>query len=83
MFEVGGGCAISGAMKEGFVKVRALRTKSVQSKVLDDILSLRHFLCNFVTFWSSQGNLSNTKSRKTEENDKEKRVTISLKRDTI
>jgi len=32
----------------------------------DDILSLR----NFVTFWSSQGNLSSKKGRKTEENAK-------------
>jgi len=37
----------------------------------DDMLSLRNFLCNFVIFWSSQGNLS---SKKTEENDKEKNV---------
>jgi len=37
-------------------------------------LSLRNFLCNFVTFWSSQGNLSNKKSRKTEENNKKKNV---------
>jgi len=36
----------------------------------DDILSLRNFLCNFVTFWSSQGNLSSKKNRKTEENAK-------------
>jgi len=35
------------------------------------MLSLRNFLCNFVTFWSSQGNLS---SKKNEENDKEKNV---------
>jgi len=41
---------------------------------LDDILSLRNFLCNFVTFWSSQGNLSSKKSRKTKENTEEKNV---------
>jgi len=34
MPEVGGGCAVSGVMKEGFFKVRAVGTKSVQSKVL-------------------------------------------------
>jgi len=30
----------------------------------DDIMSLRNFLCNFVTFWSSQGNLSSKKAGK-------------------
>jgi len=30
----------------------------------DDMLSLRNFLCNFVTFWSSQGNLSSKKAGK-------------------
>jgi len=30
----------------------------------DDILSLRNFLWNFVTFWSSQGNLSSKKAGK-------------------
>jgi len=28
------------------------------------MLSLRNFLCNFVTFWSSQGNLSSKKAGK-------------------
>jgi len=41
---------------------------------IDDMLSLRNFLCNFVTFWSSQENLSSKKSKKTEENNKEKNV---------
>jgi len=34
----------------------------------DDSLSLRNFLCSFVIFWSSQDNLSNKRSTKTEEN---------------
>jgi len=38
--------------------------------IIDDSLSLRNFLCSFVTFWSSQGNLSSKKSRKTQENAK-------------
>jgi len=37
----------------------------------DDISSLHNFICNFITFWSSQGNLSSKKSRKIEENAKE------------
>jgi len=50
----------------------------------DDILSLRNFICILITFWSSQGNLSSKKSRKTEEKAKRpKRVTIQTKRVTI
>ena len=51
----------------------------------DDISSLRNFICILITFWSSQGNLSSKKSRKTgEKKYKEaKRVTIGRKRDTI
>jgi len=30
----------------------------------DDMLSLRNFYVNFITFWSSQGNLSSKKARK-------------------
>jgi len=40
----------------------------------DDISSLRNFLCILITFWSSQGNLSSKKSRKTEESAKKKNV---------
>jgi len=48
------------------------------------MLSLRNFYVNYITFWSSQGNLSSKKSKKTEEKGKEqKRVTIWLNRDTI
>ena len=48
------------------------------------MLSLRNFYVNMITFWSSRGNLSSKKSKKTEENAKfQKRVTISQKRDTI
>jgi len=36
--------------------------------ISDDMLSLRNFYVNIITFWSSQGNLSNKKARKTEEN---------------
>jgi len=38
----------------------------------DDILSLRNFYVNIITFWSSQGNLSSKKSKKTEENARSK-----------
>jgi len=40
----------------------------------DDMLSLRNFYVNFITFWSSQGILSNNKSKKTEDKRKEKIV---------
>jgi len=40
----------------------------------DDISSLRNFICILITFWSSQGNLSSKKSRKTEENTKKQNV---------
>ena len=40
----------------------------------DDLLSLRNFYVNFITFWSSQGNLSSKKARKTEEKSKTKNV---------
>jgi len=33
----------------------------------DDMLSLRNFYVNIITFWSSQGNLSSKKNKKTEE----------------
>ena len=50
----------------------------------DDISSLHNFICILITFWSSQGNLSNKKSRKNWRNYKEaKRVTIGRKHDTI
>jgi len=42
--------------------------------VIDDISSLCNFICNFITFWSSQGNLSSKKSRKAEENTKSENV---------
>ena len=50
---------------------------------VDDISSLRNFICNFITFWSSQGNLSNKKGRKTEENTKKKSCMIWKKHYTI
>jgi len=40
----------------------------------DDSLSFTIFSVIFITFWSSQGNLSSKKSRKTEENTKKKIV---------
>jgi len=33
----------------------------------DDMLSLRNFYVIIITFWSSQGNLSSKKSKKTED----------------
>jgi len=45
----------------------------------DDMLSLRNFYVNFIRFWSSQGNLSNKKIKKTEENNKEENVSRLVK----
>ena len=42
--------------------------------IVDDISSLRNFLCNLITFWSSQGNLCSKKRRKTKENTKKENV---------
>jgi len=44
------------------------------TKVNDDMLSLRNFYVNIITFWSSQGDLSSKKSKKTEENGQDKNV---------
>jgi len=42
------------------------------------MLSLRNFYVNIITFWSSQGDLSSKKSKKTEEKGQDtKRGTIS------
>jgi len=49
----------------------------------DDMLSLRNFYVNFITFWSSQGNLSGKKARKTEEKSKTENVSRFGERDTI
>jgi len=50
----------------------------------DDMLSLRNFYVNIITLWSSRGNLSSKKSKKTEEKGQvTKRVTLVEKRDTI
>jgi len=38
------------------------------------MLSLRNFYVNIITFWSSQGDLSSKKSKKTEEKGKDKIV---------
>ena len=38
------------------------------------MLSLRNFYVNIITFWSSQGNVSSKKSKKTEEKGKDKIV---------
>jgi len=38
------------------------------------MLSLRNFYVNFITFWSSQGNLSSKRSKKIEEKGKDKIV---------
>jgi len=38
------------------------------------MLSLHNFYVNFITFWSSQGNLNSKKRKKTEENNKKENV---------
>ena len=46
------------------------------------MLSLRKFLCNIITFWSSQGDLSSKKikkSKKTEEKGQDKNVARLVK----
>jgi len=58
--------------------------QDLSSKHHDDMLSLRNFFVYITTLWSSQGNLSNKKSKKTEEKGQvTKRVTLAEKRDTI
>jgi len=48
------------------------------------MLSLRNFYVYITTLWSSQGNLSSKKSKKTEEKGQvTKRVTLAEKRDMI
>ena len=43
------------------------------------MLSLRNFYVNIITFWSSQGDLSNKKSKKTEGKGKDKIVARLVK----
>jgi len=38
----------------------------------DDMLSLRNFYVNIITFWSSQGNLSSKKASKLKKNQRQK-----------
>jgi len=48
------------------------------------MLSLRTFYVKIITLWSSQGNLSSKKSKKTKEKGQDtKRGTFAQKRDTI
>jgi len=47
------------------------------------MLSLRNFYVNIITFWSSQGDLSSKKSKKTKEKGRQNRGTFGQKRDTI
>jgi len=47
-------------------------TISIDVFVYDDMLSLRNFYVNIITFWSSQGDLSNKKSKKIEDKGKTK-----------
>ena len=42
-------------------------------------MSLRNFYVNIITFWSSQGDLSSKKNKKTEEKVKDKIVTRLVK----
>ena len=46
---------------------------------IDDMLSLRNFYVNIITFWSSQCDLSSKKSKKTEEKGKDKIVARLVK----
>jgi len=45
----------------------------------DDMLSLRNFYVNIITFWSSQCDLSSKKSKKTKEKGKDKIVARLVK----
>jgi len=47
--------------------------------VADDMLSLRNFYVNIITFWSSQGDLSSKKRKTTEEKGKDKIVACLVK----
>jgi len=51
----------------------------VQVSGCDDMLSLRNFYVNIITFWSSQGDLSTKKSKKTEDKGKTKNVARLVK----
>jgi len=55
-----------GELRFCFYKVR-VRLTLIKFKSIDDMLSLRNFYVYIITLWSSQGNLSNKKSKKTEE----------------
>jgi len=46
---------------------------------VDDMLSLRNFYVNIITFLSSQGDLSSKKNKKTEEKGKDKIVACLVK----
>jgi len=52
---------------------------ALNSAIPDDMLSLCNFYVNFITFWSSQGNLSSKKSKKIEENAKFQNVSRFVK----
>jgi len=43
------------------------------------MLSLRNFYVNIITFWSSQGNLSSKKNKKTKEKGQDKNVALLVK----
>jgi len=47
--------------------------------VPDDMLSLRNFYVNIITFWSPQDDLSSKKSKKTEEKGQDKNVARLVK----
>ena len=47
--------------------INSLRARNGSSLGCDDMLTLRNFYVIIITFWSSQGNLSSKKSKKTEE----------------
>jgi len=52
--------------------------------MIDDMLSLRNFYVNIITLWSSQGDLSSKKNKKTEEKGQDTKCgTFGQKRDTI
>jgi len=58
----------------GKAKTCFFKEESQDLWVVDDMLLLRNFLCNIITFWSSQGDLSSKKSKKTEEKGQDKNV---------
>jgi len=77
LIQIGMNCRVTNTLKENIFQVLSfsLSYLTVASHTLlsvflciDDMLSLQNFYVNFITFWSSQGNLSSKKAGKLKKN---------------